>query len=518
MNDERRIIEALEFTQKSRLADFNSFDISKLEKLLRTKGETFWELRGERKALRLFHLASNKVPAYKDFLKKNKVRPEKIKTIEDFRKVPLTDKKNYINSYSIEKRAWDGEISQSKIIAVSSGTSGEPRFWPRSHFQEFEAGVGHELIYRYLFEVNKYKTLLIIGFPMGVYVSGVATLIPSWLVSNKGYPLTIASVGNNKNEILRLVKNLERDYEQIILVGHPFFIKDVIETGKEEGIRWSSRRLRLMLCSEGFNETWRKYLASESGLSHDIKNIVNTYGSSELLLMGHETPFSILIRNLIEKNQHLNTKLFNKIHAPGLFQFNPYLRYIESVRGELVFTSASGLPLIRFNLKDGGRVTKFNEMVSTLNDFEPKWRQDLKVMGGEKTLWQLPFVSLLGRSDHTIIFYAANIYPEHIHSALNQEPFLKKLTGKFTMRKDYRGNMDEFLEINIELRSKIKPSRTLALLVQDRLIKRLKEINMEYLFLWNNLDKDIRPRVKLWPYQHQKYFKPGLKPKYISQD
>ncbi|TSC82106.1 MAG: phenylacetate-CoA ligase [Parcubacteria group bacterium Gr01-1014_20] len=518
MDHGRHILKNLDFNGKSHLRDFYAFDITKFEGLLKTKDESFWEKLGERKALKLFHLASKRVPAYRDFLKKHKVNPVKVKTSEDFKQVPLTDKKNYVNFYPIEKRSWDGEMAQAKLVAVSSGTSGEPKFWPRGHFQELEAAVVHELLYRYLFEINKYRTLLVVGFPMGVYVSGVATLLPSWLVSSKNYPLTLASVGNNKNEILRLVKNLDRDYEQIVLIGHPFFLKDVIETGKEEGIRWSSRRLRLMFCSEGFNETWRKYLASEAGLTSDLKNIINTYGSSELLLMAHETPLSILIRTLLEKNKHLNTQLFNKVHTPGLFQFNPYLRHIESVKGELIFTSASGLPLVRFNLKDGGKVVKFKEMSSALDDYEPKWRAELKASGGDKVLWKLPFVSLLGRSDHTIVFYAANIYPEHVHSALNHEPFLRKLTGKFTMRKDYRDNMDEFLEINIELKSRVKPTRTLALVIREHVIKRLKEVNMEYLFLWNNLDKDIRPRIKLWPYQHQKYFKPGLKPKYISRD
>lgn len=182
------------------------------------------------------------------------------------------------------------------------------------------------------------------------------------------------------------------------------------------------------------------------------------------------------------------------------------------MHNELLFTSASGLPLIRFNLHDSGQIISYRRIQTMMQEYH--WNKKIK-RDGIASSWQLPFLTLWGRSDHTIIFYAANIYPEHIHAALHRKPFLGKTTGRFLMRKDYRKNMDEFLEINIELRHNVKSHRTLARAIQDQIVLKLEEINMEYLFLRNNLDKDLRPRVKLWPYQHKKYFRPGLKPKYI---
>src|SRR6185369_16008879 len=139
-----------------------------------------------------------------------------------------------------------------------------------------------------------------------------------------------------------------------------------------------------------------------------------------------------------------------------------------------------------------------------------------KLLSSKKTSQsQLPFVSLKGRSDYTVIFYAANIYPEHIRAGLNKKEFFSKLTGKFVMRKGYLKNMDEFLEINIELAPSIKSSQAFEKALQAHIIKKLKEMNMEYKFLGEHLEKDIRPRIVLWPYQHEKHFKLGLKPKYI---
>ena len=493
------------------IKNFYDLNIASLEKLLRTKGENFWQKLGERKALKVFHAAAQKVPAYQDFLQQHKIDYRKIKNIKDFVKVPLTSKENYIQKYSLGSRCWNGRLTDAKIIAMSSGTSGQATLWPRAEPQELEAAVIHELIYNFLFEAKKYKTLLIIGFPMGIYVSGVATLIPSLLISLKGYPITLVSAGNSKNEILRIIRQLQENYEQTILAGHPLFIKDVIETGLAEGLKWNQQKLKMMFCSEEFTEKWRKYVIAKTGTRFNPQNIISTYGSSEMLLMAHETPLSILCRNLMEDNEGFKKELVDSRPVPNFFQYNPLLRYIESAGGELIFTSGSGTPLIRFNLHDNGHIISFAKIKSALENLKKTKLAKLDI----KSIWQIPFVTLEGRSDYKLAFYAAKIYPEHIKKSLGISPLFSKLTGKFTMEKGYLKNMDEFLEINIELKRGISHSPELAGLLQKHIISGLQKYNMEYLFLCNHLDKDLKPKIKLWPYQHELYFKQGLKPRYI---
>lgn len=516
MPSAKDIVGAFDHTKKiDWVGAFLNFDIRAYERLLEREPEAFWQREGERRALKLFHQMAVRVPAYKDFLKKQKIRPASVRTIADFKKLPSIDKKNYITRYPLAERCWDGNAAGPTLAAVSSGTTGEPAFWPRGGYQDFEAGVIHEAIYRSIFEIDKYKTLLIIGFPMGVYVSGVATLVPSLLIAGKKYNLTVVSPGNNKAEVLRAVRHLAGDFDQIILAGHPFFLKDIIESGRAAGIHWSQKRLRLMFCSEGFNETWRRFVVTETGNQFHFANTVSTYGSSELLLMAHETPLTILVRNLMDKHTTFRAQLTPTMWVPNLFQYNPMMRYIESDGSDLMFTSASGLPLVKYNLHDGGRVVPFGEVLASLNLIQPEWRRAFKKDNPHNTIWQLPFVMLGGRTDQTMVFYAANIYPEHIHLALNYGPFLKKLTGKFVMHKHYLKNMDEYLEINVELKQSIKPDLRLAKLIQSHVTQRLKEINMEYLFISTHNDKDLRPHIKLREYQDAQYFKPGLKPRYI---
>ena len=493
--------------RRSLLEEYAQFDASAWEHMLRTRGENFWQKAGERRALELFRAAAAKVPAYKDFLRKEKVRPGLIKTARDFAKVPPTDKKNYTDRYDLAARSWGGNLSQAKLIAVSSGTTGAPKFWPRSHYQEFEAAVIHELLYRYLLGAEKQRTLVMIGFPMGVYVSGVATLLPSWLAASK-MGVALMSIGNNRMEMIRAVENLHKNFERVILVGHPFFIKDVITTGRERGVPWEKIQPRMMFCSEGFNEVWREHLAECAGLKgpRQRENMISTYGTSEMLLVAHETPLSLAARSRFAIDPGLAQKIFNLPFAPNLFQYNPFLRYIETQGEELLFTVASGLPLVRYNLHDSGEILPFQQIADLV-----------KKEKGRSRVWQLPFLALRGRSDHTLILYAANIYPEHIHGALQHEQFLPHLTGKFALAKGYRRNMDEFWEVNLELREGVRPSENLSAVAGEHIINALKLVNMEYLDVSRSLGKDVRPRIKLWPYADPKFFRPGLKPKYIIE-
>ena len=215
-----------------------------------------------------------------------------------------------------------------------------------------------------------------------------------------------------------------------------------------------------MFCSEGFTEPWRDYLSNLIGTNFKTECCLNTYGSSELLLMGTETPYSIALKRFLETAIKAKQELFGSEPVPNIFQYNPLFRYIETHKQNLLFTSRSGVPLIRFDIKDRGAVIPFS--VAS------------KFVRPPQNTWNLPFVSLWGRSDYTIIFYAANIYPEHIHAALNNKKFLPKITGKFTMVKDYKKNMDEYLEINVELRPSIKVNKKLTKEIQSEVVNKLR--------------------------------------------
>ncbi|HXV27259.1 MAG TPA: hypothetical protein VD862_04545 [Candidatus Paceibacterota bacterium] len=491
------------------IADYWRTDIAAMESSLRRDAPGRWVRQGDRRALALFHAAAERVPAYRDFLRRHRINGRAVRTAADLDGVPFTDKANYVNRYPLAARCWDGKLRNASLIAVSSGTSGEPKFWPRGQRQEMEATLIHELAYRTLFGIHRKSTLAVIGFPMGVYVSGVATLLPTWLTAQRGYPLTAVSVGNNKDQALNVIGKLRRNYDQVLLIGHPFFVKDVVESGKRAGLSWRKSGLRMLFCSEGFSEAWRSYLNRAAGLAADAVAAMNTYGSSETLLIGHETPLTVALRRAASADPELCGNLFASATVPNLFQYNPLLRHVARLNGELLFTSDSGIPLIRFNLHDAGTVIPYADGVAALR------KSGRTVPAGS---WKLPFIALKGRSDHTLVFYAANIYPEHVHAALNAEKFLGDITGKFALRKGYDRKHEAFLELNIELQPGKRPAASLARALSRHVVGVLRRINMEYDFLWNHLGKDLTPRVILKNYQDPEHFRPGLKPKYLIKE
>ncbi len=237
------------------------------------------EREGKRAALKLFHDMAENVPAYKHFLRKNRIKSNSIRDIEDFKDIPETDKKNYITRYSLHERCFGGTFSSQKILSVSSGTTGTPTVWPRGFAQDAEAMSVHSALYTDLYEVDKYRTLVVIGFPLGVYVSGMATAIPSFLSSMRHPNISLLTAGNNKEVILATLPRVIDQFEQVVLVGHPFFIKDLIESGKKNGVRWSSTRVRTFFCSEGFSEDWRDYVAKLLHCSKPERDLFSMYGS-----------------------------------------------------------------------------------------------------------------------------------------------------------------------------------------------------------------------------------------------
>lgn len=482
--------------------------------LFRAKSEDFLVKQGELSALKRFRKAATTIPAYKNFLKKNGIKPERVRTIKDFQLVPETNKKNYIERYDIAERSPNGSFDSHRIIAVSSGTTGTPTLWPRGILQEEEAFMVHEALFVDIYELKKYKTLAVIGFPMGVYVSGMATTIPTFLASVRHPNLSILTAGNNKENILSMLPKLQRYYDQIILFGHPFFVKDIVETGKRQGISWGKTKLRTFFCSEGFNEEWRSYLGSMVPKSRPERDFLATYGSSELLLMGYETPETILIRRMADSKPSFRDKLFRGALVPNLFQYNPVLRYIEeNKKGELLFTAESGISLIRFNMYDSGSLIPREKLHQAMKTEKISFRKELEKLNWKP--WHLPYVALYGRSDHTLVFYAVNIYPEHIHNALNHKPFLKIITGKFRMEKVYHKNHEQKFVIHVELQNGIRPSRSLRNTIGKRILTSLLLTSIEYADASARLEADLKPYVILHKNGDLIYFKPGLKPSYI---
>jgi phenylacetate-CoA ligase len=195
--------------------------------------------------------------------------------------------------------------------------------------------------------------------------------------------------------------------------------------------------------------------------------------------------------------------MFGRQVLPTLAQYDPRRRYIESVNGNIVFTSSTGIPLVRYNIKDvGGVITD----LAAITPNEESLLRDIKKHNINIKKWSRPFVYVHGRSDFTVSLYAVLIYPENIKKALFKEEVTSYVTGRFIMDVKYRKNLDQYLEILVELRKNLKPSSEILQHVQHAIAEALESDNFEYRKLKISIGAKAIPVVKLKLHDDPQYF------------
>src|SRR3989338_10115197 len=488
-------------------------DLKNLNAALAKKDENFWLKAGEKMALRLFREASKRVPAYRDFLKSNKINPAKIKTIIDFSKIPSVDKKNYLLKYPLEKLCWDGKIEKADMISLSSGSSGDPFFWLRDKEQEEETALSHEAFLVDSFGIDKNSTLLIVSFAMGMWVAGTLTYRAVQKIA-ENYRLTVITPGINKQDVLNVVRKIGNKYKQIVIAGFPPFVKDIIDEGERQNIDWKKHKIKFLFAAEAFSEKWRDYMYKKIGAKNPLKDSLNIYGTADALILGHETPLSILIRRLADKHgKELYRDLFkHDERVPTLVQYNPALRYLESVNGNLIFSAFSGIPLVRYAIGDTGDATQYSKVISLLKKHDINMDKEVRL--AKISNWKLPFLYVYGRNDFTASLYGINIHPENIRDALSDKEAEGDVSGKFVMFTGNDGRINQYLKIVVELKDGVSNAGVkLEERIKSAVVKMLKEKNMEYNELYKSLGVMVEPQIKLYRYGHEDFFKPGIKQK-----
>ena len=489
-----------------------------LEKNLKKQKEGYWLERGQLRALKLFKLMSVRVPAYRDFLRKNKVNPDNVKSIRDFKYIPTIDKYNYLRQYPLDSLCWDGIFNKKKwLISTTSGSTGEPFYFPRETEQDRQYAILAELYLRTNFQIDKKSTLYIIGFPMGAWIGGVFTLEALQILAERGgYNLSIITPGIIKQEIIKAVRNLGYKFDQVIIGSYGPFLKDTLDDGIREGINWKSYNLGFIFSAEGFTEEFRDYVMKVAGTKNIYTATLNHYGTVDLGTMSYETPISILARRYAIKNKNIYQQVFGDvIKLPTFTQYIPELHYFESVDGNVICSAYSGLPLVRYDLKDHGGVIPFSKLLKIFSGSGTDLIKESVKAGINDTIWNLPFVYVYERSDFSVSFYAFQIYPETIRRALQKVNLENKVTGKFTMMVKFSKEQNQYIEINVEMKFGIKKSRNLETEVKKQIVKQLLEESSEYRVTFREISKRAEPKIILWPYEDPKYFKPGIKQKWV---
>lgn len=353
--------------------------------------------------LELFHRTRAHVPAYGAFLREHGVDPRAVRTAADFRALPLVTKDNYVARFPLAERCRDGRLSSCDMIAVSSGSTGEPTFWPRFVSDEYAVAARFEQVFHDGFEADRRRTLAVVCFPLGTWVGGMFTASCCRHLAAKGYPLTVVTPGNSKDEILRVVRSLAPEFEQTVLLGYPPFLKDVVDAGVAQGVPWREFAIKLVLAGEVFSEEWRTLMAERAGMSRALFDSASLYGTADAGVLGNETPVSVAIRRFLSTRPDAARALFGEARLPTLVQYDPFVRYFEENEGTLVFSGDSGIPLVRYAISDKGGVLPYRAMVERLRDLgfdvEGALRGERdQGNGGDRGPHALPFAYVFGRS------------------------------------------------------------------------------------------------------------------------
>lgn len=329
---------------------FSHFIDSRLDALLGKPDERT----AQDKILALFQRSAIEVPAYRKFLASKQIDPANITHYQAFRTLPLMTKAEYMQAYPLPERCLGGSLASADRIAVSSGSTGQPTFWPRSAVYELDIAVRFEQVFHDSFRSHERSTLAIICFALGNWVGGLFTTSCCWHLARKGYPLMVATPGNNKAEILRVVRELSPYFEQIVLLGYPPFVKDVIDSGIAEGIAWADYKPKLVFAGEVFSEEWRDLVGQRIGSNMPCFDSASLYGTADGGVLGNETPFSIAIRRWLAQHPDAARALFGESRLPTLVQYDPASRYFEEHDNTLVVSGENSVPLIRYHIADKG--------------------------------------------------------------------------------------------------------------------------------------------------------------------
>lgn len=468
-------------------------------------------------SLQLFQKAAREIPAYKKFLDAQGCNPDQIKSLDDFARIPISNKKSYLQQFTYKDLIWEDEQQGPLWFCSTSGSTGLPYYFPRRDELAWRGSLFIEDYLKYS-SYGSGNTLVLMGFGMGVWIGGLITLRSFEIAAERmKAPVYFLPTGYNKTEIFKALKQLSPQFDQTVLVGYPPFVKEVVDEAESEGIDLKKLKLRLMFAAEAFTETFRNYVCQKAGIKNTLLDTLNIYGTADMGAMANETPLSILVRQLALEEPLLYRDMFGQIEkTPTLAQYNPELIEFEEVDGELVITSDGALPLVRYAIGDHGGIFTYNHVEQLLARYNVDLSAEIKKAGIEHISHQQPFVFVYERTDLSATLHGIIIYPEFIKEGLLKSKLTPYFTERFTMATKHDIHHNQFLQVNVELQKDIEPSEKLEHLAVKIVRDTLIEKSSEFAEVSKSKASQKLIHIVLWPHGHPRYFAPGTKQKWVE--
>jgi len=350
---------------------------------------------------------------------------------------PETSKDAYVRRYGFSERCWDGRHPiAGTLVDESAGSSGTPYNWLRSRKELHDVHLDTANWVRWTYPTERLFALN--AFSMGAWATGTNMAIALSKVC------MVKSTGPDIEKIVDTIESFGDGYDYL-LCAYPPFLKHVVDALDRNGFDWSRTRVYGLVGGEAMTEAMRDHLERR------LVKVRSGYGASDIQIgIGGETDLSVHVRKLLVARADVREALLgpDESRVPMVFQYNPLESYIEiNARGESVITvnNASVLsPRLRYNVGDEARIMTRPELVSRL--------AQVGVAGPMPPGWRLPLLFLFGRSDSTVSYMGANIYPLDVEYGLYRDATLAASIEGFCLELDDSSVLDSRPVVHVQLR------------------------------------------------------------------
>ncbi|MDD3293603.1 MAG: phenylacetate--CoA ligase [Geobacteraceae bacterium] len=347
------------------------------------------------------------VPFYRESLTNAGIKPADVRSLNDLRRLPFTLKQDMRDAYPYGLFA--APMDDIVRIHASSGTTGKPTV---VGYTRKDIELWSELMARSFAAAGVHKGDIIHNsYGYGLFTGGLGTHYGAERLGASVIPM---SGGNTKRQIL-----IMKDFGSTVLTCTPSYSLYLAETAVEEGVDFSSLRLRVgIFGAEPWSESMRMEIEEKLNIC-----AIDIYGLSEIMGPG------VAIECLEEK---CGLHIWEDHFIPEIINPDTGEPVPEGEKGELVITTITkeGIPLLRYRTRD---ITSIS--------YEP--------CKCGRTHARIARMS--GRSDDMLIIRGVNVFPSQIESILMK---IEGVEPHYLLIVDRKENLD-ILEVQVEVDERI---------------------------------------------------------------
>jgi len=300
------------------------------------------------------------------------INVEDIRTIEDFQKLPFTDKEDLRQAYPLGLQA----VPDEKIIRIhsSSGTTGTPVIIPYTQKDVNDWAIMFKRCYETAGITNLDRIQITPGY--GLWTAGIGFQAGVELLGAMAIPM---GPGNTDKQIKMMI-----DLKSTVFCATSSYALLIAEEIEKRGVRDKIQLKKGVIGSERWGEKMRQRIADELGVElYDIYGLTEIYGPGIGINCEHQSAM------------HMWTDFFYyEVIDPKTGEVLP-----EGEIGEIVITTLckEGAPLIRYRTHDLSRT----------------------IPGKCECGSEFPRIdAILGRSDDMVKVRGSIIYPSQVDELL----------------------------------------------------------------------------------------------------